>query len=192
MNENPYASPGTSPTDSSSASDLSNAALLPLTETVVFDAALLSKYEQSMAGCLRPLVRTVAAIVGLAGVAVTITFLASVNLAKNPKALLAISVIGVPTLILIAWAIYQPQVSTWMLGRTLRKQGREKEKVQYTVSTEGVTVKSDIEVRQIPWHSFVARDETPDFVILLLHDGRQQLFPIAQLSPEFLDALRRA
>ncbi len=192
--ENPYASPSSSPTDASSGYRLETDVVLPLTETVVFDAVLLSKHEQSMAGCVRPALRAAAIVVGLAAGVFAVGLLVSINRANDLDAPAVVAVIGmvfgIPAVALIAWAIYQPQISMWQLRRVLRKQGVETEQVHYTVSAESLTVKNKIEVREIPWGSFVARYETPDFVIFHLKDGRQQLFPIAQLSPEFLDVLR--
>ena len=105
--ENPYASPSSSPTDASSGYRLETDVVLPLTETVVFDAVLLSKHEQSMAGCVRPALRAAAIVVGLAAGVFAVGLLVSINRANDLDAPAVVAVIGmvfgIPAVALIAY-----------------------------------------------------------------------------------------
>lgn len=184
MNENPYAAP-----KNNLAVDIS--VQLPITETVVMDAEVLSRYQAGWAGWLRFMLRIVAAVVGSVGCFVAGLFFFKLGPSGSSGVkLIVTSVLGVPGVFLVAWAIWARRVSVWTLQHALIRSGRGSETVRYTITEDYLKIEVDSDIRNLRWDALVAVQRHRHFLVLKFNDGQVQLFPTEQLSPEFMETLQ--
>lgn len=180
MNENPYAAP-----KNKQIVDL--AIRLPLSEAVVFDAEVLSRYQAGFSGWFRFLLRIVAAVVGALGCFAASLFVLATGPGDIATKLVIASILGVPGVLLVSWAIWARRVSVWTMQ--FAHVGIQMGKVKYTITAECLKIDSDTGSRDQPWSGFVGIQRTKHFLCLTINDGRVQLFPVRQLSHEFIEAL---